>query len=354
MRVAIIMVFLCLCCACNTEIKIQEPVKTPPSIPEPSVPVPIAPVSTDISFESGGNLLSGVLHLPNEADINYPVVIFIHGDGAIDATSFSYYQPIFSALAQQGIASMSWSKAGVADSQGDWLDQNMEQRADEVRDAIQYLQARGHNNSIGLLGFSQAGWVIPYLSDEPSIDYAALVGGAVNWKDQSEYTAILRLLDSGVPESQIPDIIAWHDAEFELFYGSYQQYLQADHVHSSPYAYEPMSEPRFNFVQKNFLEDATDGLSQFEHAFLVLFGDSDSHVDIEDGQIRYQQLFASRPELYQQQVFENATHGLLRADLFLALGQGTAALIVLEVLAEQAFADQVLEELVSWVKQQSK
>ena len=58
---------------------------------------------------------------------------------------------------------MSWDKPGVGDSSGDWHNQSMMNRAEEVVSAIQFLKSRDDIDidKIGLIGWSQAGWVLP-------------------------------------------------------------------------------------------------------------------------------------------------------------------------------------------------
>ncbi len=64
----------------------------------------------------------------------------------------------------------------------------MQQRQQEVQSAINFLQSSyGYSGEqIGLLGFSQAGWVVPALAnDNSSIGFITGDGFAIDWSEQS-------------------------------------------------------------------------------------------------------------------------------------------------------------------------
>ncbi|NTS77512.1 alpha/beta hydrolase [Catenovulum sp. SM1970] len=316
----------------------------------------------DIEFSAAGNQLSGVMVLPENPDIqagkDMPIVIFVHGDGALNADTYGYYRPIFSALAERGIASLSWSKAGVEGSSGNWLAQSMQDRAEEVKSAIQYIQQQGYSTKrIGVLGFSQAGWVIPYLADEPNIDFITLVGGAINWRTQSQYLIKQRLLSSGQIKPGEPDvanaIAEYEQLQYQAIALGFDGYQSAA-VHQHPFAGEPITDKaRFNFVSRNIDEDARKGLANLTVPMLALFGDHDLNVDIEQSQAVYQQIFNQNPQAtLTQKVIKNATHGLLRDDIFLHLDD-IEWLIKFEWHGKDAFAPGALLTLTDWIAQQA-
>jgi len=90
-----------------------------------------------VSFRHGGNQLAGVMTIPEDSEGPFPVVVFVHGDSALPFDAYGYYRPLWDRLAEAGIASFSWDKAGVGKSTGDWESQSMDDRSEEVIAAIE-------------------------------------------------------------------------------------------------------------------------------------------------------------------------------------------------------------------------
>ncbi|WP_405600524.1 MULTISPECIES: alpha/beta hydrolase family protein [unclassified Pseudoalteromonas] len=67
-------------------------------------------------FNSDNHVLDAQLTRPSGHSDSNPIILFVHGDGAMDHSSKGYYGPIIDALAEKKIASFSWSKAGVGQS----------------------------------------------------------------------------------------------------------------------------------------------------------------------------------------------------------------------------------------------
>lgn len=304
-------------------------------------------------FNSGHNLLDARLIPGKDQQSNSPIIIFIHGDGEMDYTSKSFYKPIFSALSAQNMASFSWSKPGIGDSTGDWLQQSMSDRVREVKDAISYLRNNGYpHNPIGVLGFSQASWVISHLYDEPRIDFITLVGGAANWREQSKYSMWIRLIQQqkikADNEQALLTIEELNQREYQLLKTDFAQYAGSD-LHQHPFMPSPIeTEQHFNFVHKNIDADVSFGFSRLNVPLLALYGDSDTHVDIQHSQRVFAESFAAanNPKAnLQQKVLSGASHSLLKPDL---------PLRSLLYISKDDFAPGAIETIVNWFKQQSK
>jgi hypothetical protein len=176
-----------------------------------------------IQFQFQSDTIEGVVNLPKKKYIleeKTPLVIFVHGDGELERDAYGYYKHIWNELAEKGIASMSWDKKGIWQSTGKWLNQSMEDRANEVIAAIDFIQAdtRFNFSSIGLIGFSQPGWVMPKvatLSDYP--DFIISVSGAINWKRQSNYLTRTRMKLEGATEEAIEAEVRQNEIDFNLF-----------------------------------------------------------------------------------------------------------------------------------------
>ncbi|MCG7547482.1 alpha/beta hydrolase [Pseudoalteromonas sp. Of7M-16] len=303
---------------------------------------------TTHTFDSLNHHLVGRLYKPKHHTASDPIVIFVHGDGAMDSTAKSFYIPIIESLAAKNIATFSWDKPGIGKSQGNWLSQSMKDRATEVRDAIQYLRVAGYQqNQIGLLGFSQASWVFANLHSESQINFMVLVGGAANWLSQSQYSMWIRLVDEG--KISVDDAAALERinllsaAEYQLIKAGYDHYLSAA-LHQDPYMPEPIKdEARFNFVRKNIDADVFEGFSKLNFPMLAIYGDSDVHVDIEHSQVEFAHAFASSTQPYaslEQVTIHNATHGLMKPDL---------PLDALFSIKKEHFSPSAINTIVDWI-----
>ena len=148
-----------------------------------------------VTITGGSVPLQGVLALPEHGDGPFGLVVFVHGDGPVDATHETFYRPVWEAFAKAGYASLSWDKPGVNGAPGNWLDQSMDDRAAETEAAIEWARGRSDidPSRIGLWGASQAGWVMPKVVNlDPDVAFVIAVGPAINWLQQGEFNTLAR------------------------------------------------------------------------------------------------------------------------------------------------------------------
>ncbi|AQA24145.1 alpha/beta hydrolase family protein [Rhodococcus sp. MTM3W5.2] len=212
-----------------------------------------------VTITTAAGPLRGVLALPRDARGPVGLVVFVHGDGPVEATSEGFYRPIWEALAEAGYASLSMSKPGVSGSQGNWLDQSLHDRAVEAETMIDWALDRPEIDArrIGLWGASQGGWVLPEVAvDRPEVSFVVAVSPAVNWLDQGRYNLLAELDATGAGEAERQAAIAESDAVRALLNrgAPYEEYLEA-----SAEA-EPMDRDRWGFVLRNHTADATAAL----------------------------------------------------------------------------------------------
>ena len=314
----------------------------------------------ELTFPFNDSQFAAVLTLPKKQAGPFPVVIFVHGDGALPSDAYGYYKPLWNRLAKRGVASFSWDKAGVGGSSGDWLSQSMDDRADEVIAAVNYLKTREEVNAdaIGLIGFSQAGWVLPLVATKsPYPDFMVIVSGAINWADGSDYQTRNRLSKLGVSAAQIEQAIMNNHKETELLKpeASYHDYLDIWEEHQAvSLEKEPMSEAFFEFVKLNWHYDARDNLKDIDMPVLAVFGEEDINVDAAESAAVYQREFeASGHSEVTIKTFPNAQHSLLKSRYFQALHPGVWFWLKLELLGEAAFAEGYLEFVTEWIVERS-
>ncbi|MFG6178463.1 alpha/beta hydrolase family protein [Halomonas sp. THAF12] len=302
----------------------------------------------EVAFHSAGKRLAGA-YLPSLASVEHcGVILTVHGDGPLDREAFGYYPLIWELLRARGYAVLSWDKPGIGDSTGNWLHQSMEDRQREVLAAIDYVKQRFEPQpvSIGLLGFSQAGWVVPAVaSQSPSVDFAIGVGFAINWIEQGWYLTLARMQAQGASESEIEEARAQYvsDMAFLATLPSYEAYLAwlGDNE-------EGMSRDRFGFVLKNFRADAMEDYRKLRKPLLMLLGEDDLNVDIADTRDRLASLAPNHANI-RTEVLPDATHSLLKSHYFNTQSPGLLFLAKLHLFGDAALSPQLEPVLDEWL-----
>lgn len=297
----------------------------------------------EISFETEDAVLSGTLVMPRGVKTP-PIALIVHGDGAQDRFSSGGYLPLINALVDEGIGVFSWDKAGVEASSGNWLDQTMNDRADEAlaaRDAISALE--GVNvNRIGFLGFSQAGWVLPRIADQTVPAFTVIVGGAVSWRDQGIYYSRVRMLSKGVKQDIIAKRLADRNRKYDALFDA----------STAPPVQTGMDATRFKFVADAYWENSTETLSGMKGPLLAIWGEGDQNVDAHANSVIYKEQLAPLSEERKVIVVPNATHGLLRADLYnYQLSSDWPWYLQYIFLSEgrNAFAPESISQIINWI-----
>jgi len=117
----------------------------------------------NITFNSEGVILSGTIYKPTHS---HAAVVIVHGSG--QETRMDLFAEL---LAKNGISVLTYDKRGVGKSGGlyagpevgtnniDSLNLNL--LAKDANAAVNILHKHNENLPAGLVGFSQAGWIIP-------------------------------------------------------------------------------------------------------------------------------------------------------------------------------------------------
>lgn len=131
-----------------------------------------------------GRELTGLLTLPAIPD-PYPAIMMLHGSEPGTKDNFGNQQ-MSAFMASQGIAILNYDKRGAGESEGNYVESasenNLNQTAQDAIAGVEYLKSRSEINGekIGLIGFSQAGWVIPLaVSLSEDITYFVILSGPI-------------------------------------------------------------------------------------------------------------------------------------------------------------------------------
>src|SRR6266545_4527236 len=126
----------------------------------------------DVRFTNRDVQLTGTLIAPSTGG-RHPAIVLVHGSGAENR---AYMLPWARFVIRHGIAVLGYDKRGVGESTGDWNAATYEDLAGDAVAAVEYLKTRRDIDAtqIGLLGISQAGWIMP-LAAVRSKDVAFLI-----------------------------------------------------------------------------------------------------------------------------------------------------------------------------------
>lgn len=300
---------------------------------------------SELSFEFKGAKLEGTLVLPLNVE-SAPVVILIHGDGPLDRFADEGYYPLINKFLSAGIGVYTWDKQGTGKSTGNWLDQSLQDRADEAVQALELIRSqRGvQQDRVGFLGFSQAGWVIPIAATRGNPSFSVIIGAAVNWRRQGIYYTKLRLEKDGLSSSEIDNIVANQTLENDSIFISRQSA-------PSPTDYQGMERARFDFVRRNYSADATQDLHSMKAPVLAIWGADDLNVNTVQEAEDYRKIFAGSTNK-SVVVIPNATHTLLRAPLFnyqLVSQWPYWKRFCFLVLGKHSYTPDALEMIIDWI-----
>jgi alpha-beta hydrolase superfamily lysophospholipase len=238
--------------------------------------------------------LAGVLTLPEDGPVR-GLVVMVHGDGPVDATQGGLYAPWLEGAADAGFATLSWSKPGVAGSDGDWLAQSMDDRATEVSAALDWAQGTDDvpTGTVVLWGASQAGWVLPKVTRaREDVDGVVAVGTAISWLRQGRFNLLAELDHDDASAQEREGAVAQSDRTRALIErgASYEEYRAST---TEP---DPMAADRWGFVLRNVHADATDDLvASAARAIPVhlVVGAHDRNVDVSETEDVYRSVFGS-------------------------------------------------------------
>ncbi|QGV77039.1 alpha/beta hydrolase family protein [Streptomyces ficellus] len=267
-----------------------------------------------VSIRHGGHTLNGVLATPKDGRKRHGLVVYIHGDGAINATHDDGYQPMWEANAKAGYASLSWDKPGVAGASGNWLDQSMDDRANEAAAAVAWARARPDidGDRIGLWGASQAGWVLPKVAAKTPVNFVIAVSPAINWLQQGRYNLLAELRADGASAARTTAAIAKSDTTRRLLerHATFEEYVRAMGGDA-----DGMTADRWSFVSKNYTADARQDLRALRGVpVLLTLAGHDVNVDTADTERTYRTVLDAGGALTVRH-YPDATHSLLKRSI---------------------------------------
>lgn len=290
-------------------------------------------VETAFVFNHEGQPIKAKLIKPLGSKIG-PIdcVVMVHGDGAMTYDAHGYFAPYFSFFTERNNCVLSWDKPGVDGAHGNWLNYSMADRAALVGSAIQALRHHPQLDvgRVGLMGFSQAGWVMPKINPrEQNLSFYIFVSPAVNWMRQSSYMSELRR--NG--QAATPEALRVEAALDKLILGggSYDDFLE---LAGSEEAVDQswFTKDRWDFVVTNAGSDLTSDLEQLGDApILLLLGGRDGQVDTKETLDVFSKVLGDRLVAH---LFDRAGHSMIGVDDRKPMDDGDGLWLLLQVMLQ--------------------
>ncbi|MEU5221462.1 CocE/NonD family hydrolase [Streptomyces toyocaensis] len=266
-----------------------------------------------VSLRHDGKLLEGVLARPAEGEGPFGLVVFVHGDGPVDATHETFYRPLWESFARAGYASLSFSKPGIGGSQGNWLDQSMSDRADETLAAVAWARNRPDvdGRRVGLWGASQAGWVLPKAAArDRRLHFVIAVSPAVNWLRQGRYNLLAELDRDGATSQERAAALRRRETTLRLL----KRGASFDEYRTAVGDVGGMTAARWGFITKNHRSDATADLRAMRGTpLLLVLAGHDVNVDVGETEAVYRSLLPAASLSVAH--YPGATHSLVDHDI---------------------------------------
>jgi pimeloyl-ACP methyl ester carboxylesterase len=282
----------------------------------------------DVRFPSGDIQLAGTLISP-ATEGKHSAIILVHGSGAENR---EYILPWARFLIRRGIAVLGYDKRGVGGSTGDWNTASFDDLAGDVVAAFEYLKTRTDIDraQIGLLGVSQAGWIMP-LAAVRAKDIAFLIsisGAGIVAAETTIDQAQNEMTASGMPSEVVEQIIGLMKLQNQFArtgqgwdeYAATREKLvaraKAAGVQWPPPDLFPGTpdHPYWQFIRRLYFYDPAPTLRQLQVPTLALFGELDNNIVAEKNKAAWETaLKAGGNRDYTLRILPKANHSQFEA-----------------------------------------
>ncbi len=147
---------------------------------------PAGVTSREVQIVADGVTLAGTLHRPSRGENTIPAVVIVHGSGPTTRDMTSFWTN--SALRAGGVAVLVYDKRGTGQSTGTYPEWNVtatpkmfSDLASDVEHAVRWLARQPGIDAtrLGLIGGSQAGWVMPLAASRERLIRFLFIGEGV-------------------------------------------------------------------------------------------------------------------------------------------------------------------------------
>ncbi len=276
----------------------------------------------DVRFSNRDIQLAGTLIAPSTGS-KHPAIVLVHGSGA---QSREHMMPFARFLIRHGIAVLGYDKRGVGESTGDWNTATYEDLAGDVVAAVGYVKTRPDIDpaQIGLLGISQAGWIMP-LAAVRTKDVAFLIsisGAGVTPAETTIDQARNELTMTGMPATTVADIIALIRLQYEFARtgNGWTEYAAAREKLAARMGPPPDTfpgtpdHPQWQVIKRTYFYDPMPTLRQLTVPTLAIWGQLDNNIMADKNKPAWDTALKTAGNRdYTLVVVPNANHDMLEA-----------------------------------------
>lgn len=276
----------------------------------------------EVRFPSGDVHLAGTLISPDVPG-KHPAVILVHGSGPQNRESVL---PFARFLVRRGMAVLGYDKRGVGGSGGDWTVASFDDLAGDVVAAFEYLKTRADidGGQIGMLGWSQAGWIMPLAAIRASnVAFVISVSGAgVPAAETTLDQARNEMSARGMRPEVVSQIVALMKLQNEFAgtgqgwdeYAAAREKLAA-RIGSPPDTFPGTPDhPSWQVLRRLYFYDPAPTLRRLQVPTLALFGELDNNILAEKNRAAWETaLKAGGHKDYTLRILPNANHLQLEA-----------------------------------------
>jgi pimeloyl-ACP methyl ester carboxylesterase len=243
----------------------------------------------DVRFTSRDLKLAGTLISPATA-AKHPAIILVHGSGIENRESML---PFARFLIRHGIAVLGYDKRGVGGSMGDWTTASFDDLADDVVAAFAYLKTRADidHTQIGLLGVSQAGWIMPLVAvrERDTAFLISISGAGVPAAETTIDRAQNEMTTAGMRREDVEDIVGLLKLQYEFARSGrgWDEYAAARAKIAARMGTPPdwipgaADHPYWGFIRRLFFYDPLPILRQLQVPTLAIWGELDNNIQAE-------------------------------------------------------------------------
>ncbi len=277
----------------------------------------------DVRFPSGAIQLAGTLIRPI-ASKPLPAIILVHASGPQNRESIL---PFARFLVRHGLTVLGYDKRGVGGSTGDWKTASFQDLSADVVAAFEYLKTRSDvdGSRIGLLGWSQAGWIMP-LAAVRAKGMAFLVsisGAGVPVAETTIDQAQNEMTARGMKPQTVEQIVELMKQQYQYARTGrgWDDYLAsreriAARIGTPPDTFPGTPDhPQWQQIRLLYFFDPAPTLRQLQVPTLALFGELDNNIVAVKNAAAWQAaLQAGAHPDYTLRILPKANHGQLEAE----------------------------------------
>lgn len=242
-------------------------------------------------------------------------------DGSGDGTADGWGDAV-PRLVECGFAVLAHDKPGCGTAPGHWMDQSLDDRAEESLIALDTLMAHPDvaADRCGFYGVSQGGWVALLAAHRAGATVRFIVsisGPGIGVLAQDRFRVHTDLLREGHDPEMVADGMAWYGERARLLLDGapvadivHRQHALADRAwHGAVSAYFD-DEPSLGFLARILAFDPAEAIAGAPCPVLALFGAADPTVPVAESAAAYLRLLPEPIDRHGVAILPRADHGL--------------------------------------------